>query len=138
MVARYGTIELVVLEIHRQIVLKSKLSTEVNPTRRLKSAKDWSKSTGTKIYSIFDFPDQRLDIIPKLEIIQKLEQIFKNLSPDIVYTHHDGDINHDHQIVSHAVLTALRPMNKLSLKPEIMNSLRKIARVGTTNIQSLE
>jgi len=98
----------------------SKLSTEVNPTRRLKSAEDWSKSTGTKIYSIFDFPDQRLDTIPKLEIIQKLEQIFKNLSPDIVYTHHDGDINHDHQIVSHAVLTALRPMNKFSLKPEII------------------
>ena len=32
---------------------------------------------------------------------------------------HMGDINHDHQIVSHAVLTALRPMNKNNVKSEI-------------------
>ncbi len=98
---------------------QSKLNMDVNPVRRLKSAQEWSKRAGTKIFSIFDFPDQRLDTIPKLDIIQKLENIFKDLRPDIVYTHHDGDINHDHQVVSHAVLTALRPMNKTSLKSEI-------------------
>lgn len=97
----------------------SKKSKEINSSRRLKSAKDWSKRVGSKIYSILDFPDQRLDTVPKLEIIQILEKILKDLKPDILYTHHDGDINHDHQIVSHAILTALRPMNNLALKSEI-------------------
>jgi len=97
----------------------SKLNKNVNLARRLKSAKEWSKRAGTKIYSILDFPDQKLDTISKLEIIQILEKILKKLRPDILYTHHDGDINHDHQIVSHAILTALRPMNTLSLKSEI-------------------
>ena len=41
------------------------------------------------------------------------------MNPSVVYTHHAGDINHDHQIVSHAVLTALRPMNKNNVKSEI-------------------
>ena len=32
---------------------------------------------------------------------------------------HMGDINNDHQIVSYAVLTALRPMNKNNVKSDI-------------------
>jgi len=98
---------------------ESKLDKTINTKRRLKSARDWSKEVGSTIYKIFNYPDQKLDTISKLEIIQSLENILKNLRPDIVYTHHDGDINHDHQVVSHAVLTALRPMNNLNLKPEI-------------------
>jgi len=97
----------------------SKLNKNINSVRRLKSAKDWSKEVGSNIYSILNYPDQKLDTISKLEIIQSLEKILKNLRPDIIYTHHDGDINHDHQIVSHAILTALRPMSALNLKSEI-------------------
>jgi len=97
----------------------SKLDKDINSKRRLKSAKDWSDEVGSNIYSILYYPDQKLDTIPKLEIIQSLEKILKNLRPDIIYTHHDGDINHDHQIVSHAILTALRPMSTLNLKSEI-------------------
>jgi len=98
----------------------SKLNKDIDPVRRTKSAKKWSNIVGSNILKIFDYPDQKLDTIPKLELIKKLEEIFESVTPDIVYTHHDGDINHDHQVVSHAVLTALRPMNKLSLKPEII------------------
>ena len=97
----------------------SKLSNDINSARRLNSAKEWSKRVGSNIYSVLDYPDQKLDTIPKLEIIQILEKILKTLRPDILYTHHDGDINHDHQTVSHAILTALRPMNALALKSEI-------------------
>lgn len=97
----------------------SKSKKNINPDRRLESAENWSKEVGSNIYSILNYPDQKLDTVPKLEIIQTLERIFKKIKPDIVYTHHDGDINHDHQIVSHAILTALRPMNSFNLKPEI-------------------
>lgn len=97
----------------------SKLSKDINSIRRLKSAKDWSNEVGSNIYSILNYPDQKFDTISKLEIIQSLEKILKNLKPDIIYTHHDGDINHDHQIVSQTLLTALRPMSVLNLKSEI-------------------
>jgi len=98
---------------------ESKLNKDINTSRRIKNAEDWSKITGCNIYKFFSFPDQQLDTVPKLKIIQKLEKIFQVLVPDIVYTHHDGDLNHDHQIVNHAVLTALRPMNPYGLRSEI-------------------
>jgi N-acetylglucosamine malate deacetylase 1 len=97
----------------------AKSNKDINASRRLKSAKEWSARVGSNIFRILDYPDQKLDTIPKLEIIQSLEKILKALRPDILYIHHDGDINHDHQIVSHAVLTALRPMNSLGLKSQI-------------------
>ena len=96
----------------------SKNNKEKNKNRTM-HAYDWSKFIGANLYKLFDFPDQKLDTIPKLTIIVELEKIFKDLNPSVVYTHHAGDINHDHQIVSHAVLTALRPMNKNNVKSEI-------------------
>ncbi|MDD5136210.1 MAG: PIG-L family deacetylase, partial [Candidatus Omnitrophica bacterium] len=35
----------------------------------------------------------------------------KDIRPDIVYTHHYGDLNIDHRIAYKAVLTACRPVN---------------------------
>ena len=97
----------------------AKLENDINLSRRIESAKEWSNIVGSKIVRLFDYPDQKLDTIPKLELIQELEKILKNLKPSIIYTHHEGDINHDHQIVNHVVLTALRPMNAMGLKSEL-------------------
>jgi LmbE family N-acetylglucosaminyl deacetylase len=55
-------------------------------------------------------PDNRLDSLPLIEIIQRLEPIVRKLQPNIIYTHHHGDLNVDHQITHQAVLTACRPM----------------------------
>ena len=54
-----------------------------------------------------------------LDIIQNIEIIISDIKPDIIYTHHIGDINHDHQIIGHAVLTAARPINKDILRAEV-------------------
>ncbi|MFC1540569.1 PIG-L deacetylase family protein [Candidatus Margulisiibacteriota bacterium] len=54
-------------------------------------------------------PDQRLDVIPILDIIKKIEDLANKVSPDIVYTHHWGDLNKDHRVVHEATLTAFRP-----------------------------
>ena len=66
---------------------------------RLNNAKKCSKIIGSTIYKIYDFPDQKLDTVPKIEIIQSIEEILYKVKPDILYTHHVGDIYHDHQIV---------------------------------------
>lgn len=55
-------------------------------------------------------PDNRLDSIPLIEVIQRLEPIIRKHQPDVIYTHHHGDLNIDHRITHQAVLTACRPM----------------------------
>ena len=84
---------------------------------RKKNAKDWCKFTGANLFSFYDFPDQRFDKIPELDIVKCLEKDFEIINPDIVYIHHLGDINKDHFISAKASLVALRPMGKFT--PEV-------------------
>ena len=56
-----------------------------------------------------DFPDNAMDTIPLLKIAQAIEAVVKECSPAIVYTHHAGDLNIDHELAHRAVLTACRP-----------------------------
>lgn len=55
-------------------------------------------------------PDQRFDRTDLLDIVQKIEDVIADISPDIVLTHHGNDLNNDHRIVHRAVLTACRPL----------------------------
>lgn len=55
-------------------------------------------------------PDNRMDSIPLLDAVQKLEPVIDKLKPNIVYTHHHGDLNVDHRITHQAVMTACRPV----------------------------
>lgn len=55
-------------------------------------------------------PDQRLDTLPKLDIVQAIEEHITSVRPAIVYAHHWGDVNTDHRAVSEAVVTSCRPV----------------------------
>ena len=68
------------------------------------------KTLGVRESFVFDFPDNRFDTVPLLDIIKTIEQVKKTVKPDIVYTHHGGDLNIDHQITFKAVMTAFRPL----------------------------
>jgi N-acetylglucosamine malate deacetylase 1 len=56
-----------------------------------------------------DFPDNKLDTVPLLEIVQYIEGLISTCRPDTILTHHCGDLNIDHQLVHRAVVTACRP-----------------------------
>lgn len=71
---------------------------------------------GIKKNFYMGFPDNRMDTIPLIEIVQQLEKIIDRLQPNIVYTHHHGDLNVDHRITHQAVLTACRPIPDSSLQ----------------------
>lgn len=64
---------------------------------------------GVRETRLLGLPDNRLDAMPRLEVIQRIEQVMAEVQPDIVYTHAAADLNIDHQIVHEAVLTACRP-----------------------------
>jgi len=65
------------------------------------------------------YPDQRLDALPMLDIIKRIENASKEINPDIIYTHHWGDLNMDHRICYEASMTAFRPSKKINEKKSI-------------------
>jgi len=70
---------------------------------------------GVDCVTNLSFPDNRMDSIPLLDIVQSLEPIIKKLAPSIIYTHHAADLNIDHRITHQAVLTACRPLPNSSV-----------------------
>jgi LmbE family N-acetylglucosaminyl deacetylase len=64
---------------------------------------------GARNVSFAGFPDQKMDTLPLLLITQRIEREIELLYPDIVFTHHGGDLNMDHVITYRATLTATRP-----------------------------
>ena len=71
---------------------------------------------GIKDVFFFSFPDNRFDSVDLLDIIKEIENIKKRINPDIIFTHHYGDLNIDHQITYKAVLTSTRPMKGESVQ----------------------
>lgn len=65
---------------------------------------------GVKSVVFHKMPDNRMDTVPLLEIVKLVEELVEEAKPEIIYTHHNGDLNVDHGIVYRAVLTATRPL----------------------------
>ncbi|MEA2494991.1 MAG: hypothetical protein QOJ29_2902 [Thermoleophilaceae bacterium] len=57
-----------------------------------------------------DLPDNRFDSVDTLDVVKAVEQIKTEVQPELVFTHHAGDLNVDHGVVANAVLTAFRPL----------------------------
>jgi LmbE family N-acetylglucosaminyl deacetylase len=69
-----------------------------------------NKVIGIKKTCFCDFPDNRFDSVPLLDIVKAVESIKKEFSPDMIFTHSSKDLNIDHRITYNAVLTAFRPV----------------------------
>ena len=59
---------------------------------------------------LHDFPDNRMDAVDLLDVVKVVETAIDKYKPDMVYTHHAGDVNIDHRIVHQSVITACRPL----------------------------
>ncbi len=75
-----------------------------------------------------NFPDNSMDAISLLKIVQFIEKIKKNISPEIIYTHSFSDLNIDHQLTARAVITAFRPEPK-----EIFKEIRLFETPSSTD-----
>lgn len=78
-------------------------------TRRMQTAENARVILGIKENFYLGLPDNRMDSIPLIDVVQQLVRIIDKLKPSIVYTHHHGDLNVDHRITHRAVMTACRP-----------------------------
>lgn len=68
-----------------------------------------AKALGAVVWGEGKFPDNRLDTIPLLDIVRRVERAIEAVKPDTVYTHRRHDLNIDHELTARAVLTATRP-----------------------------
>ena len=69
-----------------------------------------NESLGVSELHLHDFPDNRMDGVELLDVVKCIESHISTCKPEIVYTHHAGDLNIDHQVVHNAVITACRPV----------------------------
>jgi len=68
------------------------------------------KLLGAREVVLAGFPDQKMDTVPLLDITHRIEREIARVEPEVVFTHHGGDLNLDHVIAFRATMTATRPM----------------------------
>jgi len=80
-----------------------------NLSERRSAAQKAGDIIGATSVSFEDFPDNKMDSVALLDVAQAVEKIIDKIKPQVIYTHHGGDLNIDHQVTHRAVLTACRP-----------------------------
>lgn len=99
---------------------------EQNIESRVSSLDESNKILNIKKTFYLEYPDNQLDSIPLLEIVKKIEKAIYDFKPSIVFTHHLGDLNIDHQIIHKATMTACRPQTNFFVNEifcyEVMSS----------------
>ena len=81
-----------------------------------KNIEEAKKIIGYDQLKLYDLPDNKFDTIPLLTIIKIIETEKNEFDPDIIFTHHLGDVNIDHQITFNSVNVAFRPQPNEKLK----------------------
>ena len=66
------------------------------------------KNLGVASQTFLDFPDNRLDTVPLMDLAHSLKRQVLAIRPSVVFTHHFGDYNWDHGRVHEASLMACR------------------------------
>ena len=61
-------------------------------------------------------PDNRFDSLDLLDIVKLIEEIGREVQPEVVYAQHGGDLNVDHAITFRAAMTAFRPIPGTSVR----------------------
>lgn len=75
-----------------------------------------SESLGAEKLIMCKFPDNRMDGVELLDVVKEIEKEVDSFEPEIVYTHHAGDVNVDHTMTHNAVITACRSLPDCSVK----------------------
>ena len=69
-----------------------------------------NKHLGVDEVLFLEFPNLLLETIPLHKITKAIEALLDKYKPSLIFTHHYGDTNKDHQILFQAVITAARPL----------------------------
>lgn len=78
--------------------------------RREAAARRACAVLGAEAPDFLRLPDNRLDSVALLDVVQAVERVVARLAPSVIFTHHGGDLNVDHRVAHQAVMTACRPV----------------------------
>lgn len=67
------------------------------------------ESLGFRDVAYGELPDQGLDTLSLVEIIEPLNRILDEFRPEVLYCHDASDVNRDHRLVLEALTVAARP-----------------------------
>lgn len=67
-----------------------------------------SEVIGFHSVTTFDFPDNRMDTVSRMDLSHSLRGVIEKVRPSLVFTHHPGDYNWDHTQTFDAVMMATR------------------------------
>lgn len=93
---------------------RQKIKSEIEELKKQVQAAN--KIIKVKEVFTYDFPDNKFDTAPLLDIVKVIENVKNKIKPDIIFTHYEKDLNIDHQITYKAVLTATRPLPNEEVK----------------------
>lgn len=103
--------------------------------RVMRQAREAGEILGVAEVLFGEFPDQRLDTLPRVDVFAKIEALVQALRPDVVYTHFGGDVNHDHQILFQAVQVATRPYSAPFVREVLAFETPSATEWGTPAVQ---
>lgn len=92
----------------------------------LKQIHEAANIIGIKDTMFFDFPNIKMNIIPMLDLVQSIEKSIIKFKPEIIYTHHVGDLNDDHKIVFNATIAAIRLPERRNIKELPPNLIKEV------------
>lgn len=78
-------------------------------SRRQGAARSAASILGVSDVRFGELPDNQLDTVPMLTVVQVVEALVHEVCPTTIYTHFGHDLNVDHRVVHEAVMTAVRP-----------------------------
>lgn len=92
----------------------------------LKQVHEAANIIGIKDTMFFDFPNIKMNVIPMLDLVQSIEKSIVKFKPEVVYTHHVGDLNDDHKIVFNATMAAIRLPERRNIKELPTNLIKEV------------
>lgn len=111
-----GGCEVAVLCVSDGVSSRSKGLSQDELENRRREAREAALILGVSELWFGDYPDNRLDEVGLLDLVQFIEKHLMKFEPTTVFTHFPGDLNIDHQRVGEAVVTASRPLPASTLK----------------------
>lgn len=95
---------------HNRKMWQSELSSVATASKRA------GEILGATSVALKEFPDNRMDGCELLDVVKTVEESIFKYQPEVIYTHHIGDVNIDHQYTHRAVVTACRPVPQHPVK----------------------
>ncbi len=83
--------------------------------QKIREQKAVDELLGIKKRFNLNMPTVRLNTIPTGGFNSAINSVFKEVRPDIVYTHFEHDLNYDHTLIFRACMVAARPPNRVNL-----------------------